>query len=68
MIVIPGLTQPLKNVGKRIDDWRESDDRLWVEASGQFVSQRARPANVAAPDSMGRISGSSMIGHASANG
>ena len=34
MIVIPGLTRPLKNVGKRIDDWRESDDRLWVEASG----------------------------------
>ncbi len=34
MIVIPRLTQPLKNVGKRIDDWRESDDRLWVKASG----------------------------------
>ena len=32
MIVIPGLSQPLKAAGKRINSWVEDGDKLMVEA------------------------------------
>ena len=31
MTVIPGLSQPLKTIGKRVDEWNEGDDGLRVD-------------------------------------
>jgi transposase len=38
MTVIPGLSRPLKTVGKHVGGWNEGDDRLWVDASGSVRS------------------------------
>ena len=32
MIIIPGLSQPLKAAGKRIDSWVEDGNKLMVKA------------------------------------
>ena len=34
MTVIPGLSRPLEEVGKHVEGWDESSDRLRVEVSG----------------------------------
>ena len=34
MTVIPGLSQPLRTVGKRVEEWNEGDDGLRVDVCG----------------------------------
>ena len=36
MTVIPGLSRPLKAVGKHVGGWNEGDDRLWVTRAVLF--------------------------------
>ena len=43
MTVIPGLSQPLKAVGKHVGGWSEDEDRLWVNAIGS-VRRAACPS------------------------
>src|SRR6202521_896735 len=38
MTVVPGLSRPLKTVGKHVGGWNEGDDCLWVDASGSVRS------------------------------
>ena len=45
MIIIPGLSQPLKAAGKRIDSWVEDGDKLMVKADSA-VRRAACPWDV----------------------
>jgi len=43
MTVIPGLSEPLRTIGKHVGEWNESDDRLHVDVCGS-VRRAACPS------------------------
>src|ERR1700674_2444911 len=67
MTVVPGLSRPLKTVGKHVGGWNEGDDCLWWTRAVLFDRRLVRAARVAAPECMGLTDAGSMIGRASAS-